>query len=96
MAFFGKKVANFDILHTTLSHCIGGGGGQICPPNEIGYIGYNFALYASKMGSRDLGRQKSTFIGSMTCLGPSMDPAMALLYCIVGLWQGPWKDHGGF
>ena len=32
-----------------------GGGGQICPTKEIGYIGYIFALYATKMGSRDSG-----------------------------------------
>ena len=33
-------------------------GGQICPTKEIGYIGYIFALYATKMGSRDSGETK--------------------------------------
>ena len=34
------------------------GGGQICPTKEIGYIGYIFALYSTKMGSRDSGETK--------------------------------------
>ena len=34
------------------------GGGQICPTKEIGYIGYIFAFYATKMGSRDSGETK--------------------------------------
>ena len=32
-----------------------GGGGRICPTKEIGYI---FALYATKVGSRDSGETK--------------------------------------
>ena len=31
---------------------------QICPTKEIGYIVYMFALYATKMGSRDSGETK--------------------------------------
>ena len=37
------------------------------------------------MGPRDFGDTKrSTLIGSRTCLGPSMDPAMALQYTKLG------------
>ena len=43
-------------------------------------IGYIFALYATKMGSKDSGETKSDLIGSRTCLGPSVDPTMALKY----------------
>ena len=56
------------------------GGGQICPTKEIGYIGYIFAFYATKLDQGTLGRQRLTLIGSRTHLGPSMDPAMALKY----------------
>ena len=47
-------------------------------------IGYIFAFYATKMGSRDSWEAKSTLIGSRTRLGPSMDPAMALQYTQLG------------
>ena len=33
-----------------------------------------------KLDQGTLGTQRSTLIGSRTCLGPSMDPAMALQY----------------
>ena len=43
-------------------------------------IGYVFAFYATKIGSKDSGETKVNLIGSRTRLGPSMDPAMALQY----------------
>ena len=36
-----------------VSESLTGGGGQICPTKEIGYIVYFFAFYATKMGPRD-------------------------------------------
>ena len=44
------------------------------------FIGYIFALYATKMGSKDSGETKVNLIGSRTRLGPSMDPTMVLQY----------------
>ena len=43
-------------------------------------IGYIFAFYATKMGSKDSGETKGDLMGSRTRLGPSMDPTMALQY----------------
>ena len=43
-------------------------------------IGYIFAFYATKMGSKDSGETKIDLIGSRTRLGPSMDLDMALQY----------------
>ena len=43
-------------------------------------IGYIFAFYATKMGSKDSGETKVDLIGSRTRLRPSMDPTMALQY----------------
>ena len=43
-------------------------------------IGYIFAFYATKMGSKDSGETKVDLIGSRTRLGSSMDPAIALQY----------------
>ena len=43
-------------------------------------IGYIFAFYATKMGSKDFGETKVDLIGSRTRLRPSMDPTMALQY----------------
>ena len=43
-------------------------------------IGYIFAFYATKMGSKDSGETKVDLIGSRTHLGPLMDPTMALQY----------------
>ena len=43
-------------------------------------IGYIFAFYATKMGSKDSGETKVNLIGSGTRLGPSKDPTMALRY----------------
>ena len=66
-------------------------------PNMAHYI---LAIFLHSMPQKwyqgTLGTHRLTPIGSRTRLGPSMDPAMALLYCIVGPWQGPWKDQGGF
>ena len=47
-------------------------------------IGYIFAFYATKMGSKDSGETKVDLIGSRTRLGPSMDPAMAPQYTQYG------------
>ena len=47
-------------------------------------IGYIFAFYATKMGSKDSGETKVDLIGSRTRLRPSMDPAMALQYTKYG------------
>ena len=44
------------------------------------YMGYIFAFYATKMGSKDFGETKVNLIGSRTHLRPSMDPTMALQY----------------
>ena len=45
-------------------------------------IGYIFAFYATKMGSRDSGKTKVDphWVQDRTRLGPSMDPDMALQY----------------
>ena len=43
-------------------------------------IGYIFAFYATKMGSKDNGETKVNLIGSRTRLGPSMDPTIVLQY----------------
>ena len=43
-------------------------------------IGYIFAFYATKMGSKDSGERNVNLIGSRTRLRPSMDPTMALQY----------------
>ena len=43
-------------------------------------IGYIFAFYATKMGSKDSRETKVDLIGSRTRLGPSMGPTMALQY----------------
>ena len=47
-------------------------------------IGYIFAFYATKMGSKDSGETKVDLIGSRTPLRPSMDPTMALQYTQLG------------
>ena len=52
-------------------------------------IGYIFAFYATKMGSKYSEETKVYLIGSMTLLGPSMDPTMALQYTCHGpLYMG--------
>ena len=43
-------------------------------------IGYVFAFYATKMGSKDFGKTKVDLIGSRTLLCSSKDPNMALQY----------------
>ena len=42
-------------------------------------IGYIFAFYATKRGSKDSRETKIDLNGSRTRLSPSMDPTMALL-----------------
>ena len=44
------------------------------------YIGYIFAFYATKIGSKDSWETMVDLIWSRTRLGPSIDPAMALQY----------------
>ena len=43
-------------------------------------IGFIFAFYATKMGSKDSGETKVDLIGTRTRLHPSLDPTMALQY----------------
>ena len=49
------------------------------------YIGYIFAFYTTKMGSRDSGVKRSTLIRCRLRFGFSMDPAMVLQYT----WHDP-------
>ena len=44
------------------------------------HIGYIFAFNEPKWGQGTLGKQRSTLIGSRTCLGLSRDPVLTLQY----------------
>ena len=55
-----------------------------------------FNVMQQKWDQGPLGTQRSTPIGSRTCLGTSMDPAMALQYTKHGpLYFGPLRVQGG-